>query len=530
MGIIIMFNMFMIIVETDYGAEHDDSLPWADVVGWMNLAIFVTELAMRLFALRMQFWMDYWNTFDFFIVVSDASCSLLALIIGDIFPVSTLRIFRLCKLARVSKVFRVFPELRIMMAGLLGSMRALFWGTVLLAVVLLVWAIVAVQFIHPLTKELAKNGGLTDCDRCPRAYSSVAQATLTFSQQVVAGDSWGTATIPVIEAYPASALFFLAVFLSIGFAVMNLILGVVVNVAQTEHDNLKREIQVEEGIERMENREELLKICTELDEDGSGELTREELNDGYDQRDDFRDALNGMELTKDDLNIGFAAMDPDKSGTVTYMELVKKLYTMKETETAFLLEQIKYYVMQVKDHLGVQIGTVQQEMEILEKVESATQEKVSLAEDAVIELMANTPPAKGSSDEKAQKKFQPECKQPVLPAKDEEKNEESLRAAGSLGSVPNEDESSVGRQAEAAPLDIVEAPKTAEILDILAKFGDALQRIEARNEQLASDTSNLMSAMSQFSARTPKNDSARQSPNIATGLNAASGSAVCCKV
>ena len=75
--------------------------------------------------------------------------SFLGLVLGSVFPVSVLRIFRLCKLARMSKVFRVFPELRLMMAGLLGSFRTIFWGTVLLAFFLLVWSIIAVQFKGP---------------------------------------------------------------------------------------------------------------------------------------------------------------------------------------------------------------------------------------------------------------------------------------------------------------------------------------------------------------------------------------------
>merc|ERR1719482_1795152 len=134
---------------------------------------------------RSQFWKDGWNTFDFAIVATDALFSLGGLILGSVFPVSTLRVFRLCKLARISKVFRVFPELRIMMAGLLGSFRAIFWGTVLLVFVLLVWGIVAVQFIHPLNKTLAEKHLRDGCERCPRAYESVMQATLTFSQQIV---------------------------------------------------------------------------------------------------------------------------------------------------------------------------------------------------------------------------------------------------------------------------------------------------------------------------------------------------------
>merc|ERR1719424_2689332 len=117
--------------------------------------VFIVELVMKLFVLRWGFFHDGWNTFDFSVVFIDSVFSILGIILGAIFPVSVLRILRLCKLARVSKVFRVFPELRILMAGLVGSFKAIFWGAVLLGFVLLVWAIIAVQFIHPLNKEIS---------------------------------------------------------------------------------------------------------------------------------------------------------------------------------------------------------------------------------------------------------------------------------------------------------------------------------------------------------------------------------------
>merc|ERR1719424_2382706 len=107
---------------------------------------------------------------------------------------------------------------------------------------------VAVLFIHPLNVEIDYEGS---CDRCPRAYSSVLHSTLTFSQQIVAGDAWGTATIPVIEAHPWTSFFFMGVYLTVAVAVMNLILGVVVNIASSEHDRLEGELEEEKSIKKM---------------------------------------------------------------------------------------------------------------------------------------------------------------------------------------------------------------------------------------------------------------------------------------
>jgi len=347
MGLVIMFNMLMIIVETDHAAHNDDGMPVVETIGWIILGIFIIELICRLFVHGRYFFLDGWNNFDFFVVVTDLGFSILGMILGNAFPVSTLRVLRLCKLARVSKVFRVFPELRIMMAGLLGSFRAIFWGSVLLSFVLLVWAIIAVQFIHPLNRELAENGQLEGCDRCPRAYSSVLQSTLTFAQQIVAGDSWGQATIPVIEAYPWTALYFAGVFLTVAVAVMNLILGVVVNVASGEHERLKGEMAEMASIEKMCATNNILQMCEEMDSDESGELSIAELQNLADSK-AFREVIETMNINETDLAMAFETVDQDKSGSVSYTELVGMLHKMQDSSIEFMLEQIKCLITHVK--------------------------------------------------------------------------------------------------------------------------------------------------------------------------------------
>merc|ERR1719247_1132183 len=69
MGSIIIFNFYVVIVETDYSAEHDgETLAWTDATGWLILVIFVVELILRLYVYRMPFFKDGWNIFDFAIV------------------------------------------------------------------------------------------------------------------------------------------------------------------------------------------------------------------------------------------------------------------------------------------------------------------------------------------------------------------------------------------------------------------------------------------------------------------------------
>lgn len=494
MGAVIILNMVLIIVETDHAAKHDDSVEWLVTCGWCILVVFVVELIIRLFVLHREFFKDGWNTFDFFIVVTDAIFSVLGLLFEDIFPISTLRVFRLCKLARVSKVFRVFPELRIMMAGLLGSFRAIFWGTVLLAFILLVWSILAVQFIHPLNTELAAQGYFDQlgCERCPRAYSSVMQSTLTFTQQIVAGDSWGTATIPLIENYPVTVVYFMGVFLSVGFAVMNLILGVVVNVAQSEHDRLKGEIEDETGLLKMEGRDNLLNICADMDADGSGELSKEEIQNGYREREDFREAIAYLDLKEEDMAIAFADIDTDRSGAVAYTEFVKKIYKLKDTDGVFLLEQIKYNVCQVKEFIVTLMNQQHTELMDFEKSKMSAIERIEEKEEV---LMA-----------------QSQLQSPKLQANGSQQTNIKVTAASSWDNArqpsvlpPNEPGTLEPKDHSAATQmnsEVVDALLTVSTL-FQDDFRESLRHIE---KSLERQTSNISALLSELMPRRPADE------------------------
>jgi hypothetical protein len=290
------------------------------------------------------------------------------------FPVSFLRVARLCKLSRLAKAFHLFPELRLMMAGLIGCSKAIFWGSVLLMFCLIVWSIIAVQFIHPLNSKIAETGAYADCDRCARAYSTVFQATLTFWQQIVAGDSWGTITITVIEHYPETVSFYMLVFLSVGMAVLNLILGVVVDVASQGRDKLKEEMEKDQLMLRLEYHHHLVDICREMDHDGDGRISEAELHKFWTLSATFREAMSGLDITEQDIAVLWAVIDPDKVGTVSYTEFVESCYKLKSSNTTFVLAYLKFYITEIKNKVCDAIEGVKTEMIAEErKIEQETE-------------------------------------------------------------------------------------------------------------------------------------------------------------
>merc|ERR1712061_10232 len=106
-------------------------------------------------------------------------------------------------------------------------MRAMLFGSCLLVCMLGFFSIVLVQFIHPVNSRI--DWSESGCRRCPRGFKSVADSILTLFAQIVAGDSWGLISIPVIEDSWGLGLMLPVVQVIIGVATMNLILAVVVD-------------------------------------------------------------------------------------------------------------------------------------------------------------------------------------------------------------------------------------------------------------------------------------------------------------
>lgn len=267
-----------------------------------------------------------------------------------------------------------------MMAGLLGSLRAIFWGMVLLMFCVLVWGVIAVQFVHTVNQQVADNGvyDRMGCERCPRAFATTANAVLTLTQQVVAGDAWGEISMPVIEQNPISIVFFLGVFVTIGMAVLNLILGVVVNIAMQAHDDLKIEIEDEKLVERMEAQSHLLALCAELDTESTRSLSKEAIFDGYNNSEAFRESMQEMKIGEEDMEILWTILDEEKTGKVCYNNFVSRCYGMKLSNTQFMLAYIRYYITQIRHYIQHSSETITSDM---------TKAIANLAEDLEEEMM-----------------------------------------------------------------------------------------------------------------------------------------------
>merc|ERR1712232_726609 len=91
----------------------------------------------------------------------------------------------------------------------------------------------------------------------------------------------------------------------------------------------------------------LLKMCCELDADGSGDLSLQELMDGLTTNEEFRITLADMGIDKEDMETVFHIMDEDHSGYVDYKEFVRHIHKMKTSDEQTMLNFIRYHVTSI---------------------------------------------------------------------------------------------------------------------------------------------------------------------------------------
>ncbi len=200
------------------------------------LAIFVVELVLKLIALGPRFFRSGWNVFDF-------------LIVGiSLVPASQgLSVLRALRILRVLRVISTAPSLRRVVEGLLTALPGMGSVFLLMAIIFYIGSVIATKLFGGSFPEWFGNLALS-------AYSLFQIMTL---------ESWSMGIVrPVMEVYPYAWMFFLPFILVTTFAVVNLLVGLIVNSMQDAHQEESREqtdSYRDEVLKRLQAIEERLK-------------------------------------------------------------------------------------------------------------------------------------------------------------------------------------------------------------------------------------------------------------------------------
>ncbi|MBO9395179.1 MULTISPECIES: ion transporter [unclassified Shimia] len=228
---VILFNAVILGLETSKPLMEAMG-PLLITLDGLCLAIFVGEIAAKLYVQRGRFFTDGWNVFDFVIVA-----------IALVPAAQGLAVLRALRILRLLRVVSVAPSLRRVIEGLINALPGMGSVFLLMALIFYIGAVMATKLFGTAFPDwfgtLGKSG-----------YSLFQIMTL---------ESWSMGIVrPVMEIYPYAWMFFVPFILLTTFVVLNLVVGLVVNSMQDAH-------HVEAEAETGTYRDEVLSRLAEIE-------------------------------------------------------------------------------------------------------------------------------------------------------------------------------------------------------------------------------------------------------------------------
>ena len=205
---VILFNAVILGLETSDMAMAKAGL----LIGFLDricLAIFVLELVLKLLVYRLGFFRDGWNICDFAIVA-----------VSLVPAAQSLSVLRSLRILRILRVVSVAPRLRRVVEGFITALPGMASVFLLMGIIFYIGSVISTQLFS------------TDF---PQWFGSLAQSAYSLFQ-IMTLESWSMGIVrPVMEVYPYAWAFFVPFIMVTTFAVVNLLVGLIVNSMQDAH-------------------------------------------------------------------------------------------------------------------------------------------------------------------------------------------------------------------------------------------------------------------------------------------------------
>lgn len=222
------------------GAETSEHLlermgGFLHAVDRITLAIFVVELAVRLYAYGRDFFRDPWNYFDSIIVG--------VALLPATGPTSVLRALRIL---RALRLVSAVPSMRRVVSALLAAIPGMAAIIGLLILVMYVAAVLTTELFRPVAPD----------------YFADLPTSLFSLFQIMTGEAWPDIADDVMAEMPWAWVFFVVYILVSSFVVLNLFIAVVVN-AMDDHTTSAEEKRTEDKLSAI--LEELARLHAKID-------------------------------------------------------------------------------------------------------------------------------------------------------------------------------------------------------------------------------------------------------------------------
>lgn len=182
------------------------------IADWFITWFFLVEISIRFLGEpnKRGFFKSGWNIFDTLIVI----VSLVPIENSEMALVG-----RLIRVFRVLRMVSIIPELRILISSLLKAMPQLGYVALLMFIIFYIYGAIGSFFFSPINEVL---------------WGDIAISMLTLFR-VMTFEDWTDVMYETMEAYPFSWLFYVSFIFLTAFAFLNMIIGIVVNVIESEN-------------------------------------------------------------------------------------------------------------------------------------------------------------------------------------------------------------------------------------------------------------------------------------------------------
>ena len=241
--LLIMINAVLLGLETSASIMAAAGL-FIRVLDKLILAVFVLEIAIRIYVHRLAFWRDPWSLFDFSVVAI------------AIIPASgSFAVLRALRVLRVLRLLTMVPSMRRVVGALLAAIPGLASIGLVLLILYYVFAVIATNLFAAAY---------------PEWFGTIGRSLYTLFQ-IMTLESWSMGIArPVMEQFPYAWAFFIPFILVATFTMLNLFIAIIVNAMQSyseaEHQETVEALQKTQAYIESDMHDELRKLRTEIGE------------------------------------------------------------------------------------------------------------------------------------------------------------------------------------------------------------------------------------------------------------------------
>lgn len=346
-AVLIVASSLMVGVEVQY--KTDEIALALDVLSYVFVGLFTLELMVRMRARGLRRFFNGidrgWSFFDVFCVFS----SYLELLVSSIqldnsggsflLVVRTLRVVRI---ARIVRVIRFLGKLRMMVYTMLGAMKMLGWAVLLLAMIMYMFSVCFTEAAKPLlqgTQELNPATREIILVLGQEYFGDLYVSMLTLMESITGGVSWHEPLRVLKEVSSLYVFMFLFYICVTILTIMNVITGLCCDYAIQNAVTDRADVIKQQMILKDRWKSQFATIFQAMDEDGSGEVTSDELRQQL-QEEEFQAYLQHLNISVDDAMELLEVLDADHDGSISLEEFVAGCMRVKGTAQTIDLMKI----------------------------------------------------------------------------------------------------------------------------------------------------------------------------------------------